>query len=1012
MRSIEEIEAFLVLALSNDGTRLLSRGEARSLMRSAGVLPQGAPSFGGAIDVDLSEYGFALLDAALELRTLDASHAQLMPTLLRVGRTFEAIVKNGDPQSPARGFFRLLAAASYHLAGYAAMAFAVLKAIPADLLNLNQGEKALLQLILRDLKGMVASCRIWLSAPARRDDSIATQLATGDADLDEALAVIALDGLFRGLANFEFALRTGEQEYVSQASLLMDAARDLAGNVGLSTIWWVIRLARAFLDDLWSQSLHENIPRGPSDDGRWPAYKRMRRVYIASLFTLDIANVELWPSQIAAATRAVDPEDDLVVSLPTSAGKTRIAELATLECLSREKRVLLVTPLRALSAQTERVFRSRFAPLGFVVSSLYGKAGIAHGEDYALTKANIVVSTPEKIDFALRSDPHIIDDVGLVVLDEGHMIGKGEREVRFEALVQRLLRRGDADNRRIVCLSALLPSDHELDHMTSWIRADVPGEPIRSDWRPTLQRYGTIEWYRNSATLRYSLDNDGPFVPQFLQQVAARGRQRKPLPRGLQDATLMSAWRFAERGKKVLIFLTQANWVEAYAKALVDLVGRGYLGPLLHDHSRIARAEAIGREWLGEDHASVACLRAGVAVHNGRLPSPFLREVEQLLSSGDISVTISSPTLAQGLDLSAAVLLIPSLHRSGELIDGEELSNIAGRAGRAFVDTEGLVLHVIVDDHQRKKARWRKLVRRISVRKLRSGFAELLDQIIRRLSIEGLPLTADAFEYLASAREAWLGEAEEGDRLDRQERTSYLVAQLDGLILSLVEALDAGSDELPRLLDEALAGSLWARQLDAEDRQRHLLLLRARAGLIWSSTTPVQRVGHFAMGVGLDSGLALDHMSEILEITLDRADLAAFNGDLEGLCDAIVSLGDALLLVEPFIPNVQVEEDWGGILRRWLAGESMAGMVDQCVEFIEEALVYRLVWAMECLRVRRLARADRHPKSRWLVWRWRVWRPGCRTTGWRCWCGPACRREGRLNWLWRSRVLRLTISGA
>jgi hypothetical protein len=51
----------------------------------------------------------------------------------------------------------------------------------------------------------------------------------------------------------------------------------------------------------------------------------------------------------------------------------------------------------------------------------------------ALRSSEIVVATPEKLDFALRSDPSVLDDVGLVLLDEGHMIGASEREVRYES---------------------------------------------------------------------------------------------------------------------------------------------------------------------------------------------------------------------------------------------------------------------------------------------------------------------------------------------------------------------------------------------------------------------------------------------------------------------------------------------------------------------------------------------------------------------------------------------------
>ena len=96
------------------------------------------------------------------------------------------------------------------------------------------------------------------------------------------------------------------------------------------------------------------------------------------------------------------------------------------------------------------------------------------------------------------------------------MIGPSEREIRYETLVQRLLRRADAGERRIVCLSAILPSGDELDDLTAWIRSDEPGEPVRSDWRPTRQRFGALIWRGEDALLRLDLDDNGPFLDQFV----------------------------------------------------------------------------------------------------------------------------------------------------------------------------------------------------------------------------------------------------------------------------------------------------------------------------------------------------------------------------------------------------------------------------------------------------------------------------------------------------------------
>jgi hypothetical protein len=243
--------------------------------------------------------------------------------------------------------------------------------------------------------------------------------------------------------------------------------------------------------------------------------------------------------------------------------------------LATGKRVLIVTPLRALSAQTERSFRKTFSPLGFNVSSLYGASGLSSGDEDALRTREIVIATPEKLDFALRNDPTLIDDVGLIVLDEGHMIGPSEREIRYEALVQRLLRRYDAADRRIVCLSAVLPGGDELNDLTAWIRADQPGEPVRSDWRPTRQRFGTLRWQAGAARLTLDLANGGPFLDGFVTQKAARGQEKNPYPRKASHLALFAAWEFASQGKRTLIFSTQANWVEGYGKIVVDLCKRG-----------------------------------------------------------------------------------------------------------------------------------------------------------------------------------------------------------------------------------------------------------------------------------------------------------------------------------------------------------------------------------------------------------------------------------------------------
>ena len=957
METIEELQQFLH-DMTADGVRrqLLDRGTAWSLIRHDGELPADAPPLGTAIETDLAEYGFSVLRAALALRERAGSTEWSRKGFEKAARAFESLVQNGSPRDLERGFHLVIAGAAYHLAGYSAIAYSLLSQRSEDANN-NAAERALIFLILRDLNALRRLTRTWLLDETHSDEAIASILDDDEATPEDAFSIILNSTVCRALAYFDFALQTGEAALVQSAKDLLTRGLQLARDAAAVSLWWIIRLSLNLIDDLWQHSLHERLPLSPPQGGE-ATYAALRQAFLTALYGRKISEIELWPSQLEAAQRSTDIGDDLVVALPTSAGKTRIAELAALMTLTTDRRVLIVTPLRALSAQTERSFRKTFSPLGFTVSSLYGTSGVSAGDQDALRSRNIVIATPEKLDFALRNDPHLIDDVGLIILDEGHMIGPTEREIRYEMLVQRLLRRDDAKTRRIVCLSAILPDGEQLDDLTAWIRSDTAGSAVKSQWRPTRQRFGALVWQGKSAKLFFDANREEPFLTRFVEQVPPRGSQKTSLPKETKDLTIFAAWKFAEQGKRALVFCTQANWVEGYGETALDLVKRGYLPPLLDNPDAIARALEVGREWLGDDHCAVKALGIGLAIHHGGLPNPFLRELELLLSEGIIKVTVASPTLSQGLNLNAAVMLVPSLHRSGKLISGEEFANVAGRAGRAFVDVEGLVIHVMHAGDEWRREPWRKLVASARSRTLKSGLIQIVAEILSRLASRGELNCADALEYLANSRDPWNADAPAGE--EGKEPLSQLVEKLDATVFGLIEALDAERADLPRLLDEALRGSLWARQIAREGEKvqvLHKAILQARADVIWRSTTSASRRGYFAMGVGLEAGLAMDAMADELGPLIDQADHAATSGDEESLGNTLVALARRLLVIRPFAPEKKnaLPSNWETLLRAWVTGVDVNTIGPGNMGIVEEAFTYRLVWALEALRARRVS---------------------------------------------------------
>ena len=179
-------------------------------------------------------------------------------------------------------------------------------------------------------------------------------------------------------------------------------------------------------------------------------------------------------------------------------------------------------------------------------------------------------------------------------------------------------------------------------------------------------------------------------------------------------------------------------------------------------------------------------------------------------------------------------------------------------------------------------------------------------------------------------------------------------------MFGLIEALDADRADLPKLLDESLEGSLWARQIAREDEgvaPLHKRVFEARAALIWKTTTAKVRRGHFAMGVGLEAGLTIDAIAEELAKLIDRADEAALSGDTDALVDALGGLGERLLFTRPFIPDKAnaLPVNWKAILRSWVSGEEVSKIGPQNMRAVEEAFTYRLVWALEAVRTLRMS---------------------------------------------------------
>ena len=471
--------------------------------------------------------------------------------------------------------------------------------------------------------------------------------------------------------------------------------------------------------------------------------------------------------------------------------------------------------------------------------------------------------------------------------------------------------------------------------------------------------------------MEFSVDEERPFVPRYITEIVPPvGRRKKPFPSDQKELCLATAWRLVEDGQTVLIFCPLRKSVEPFANAIVDLHARGALSSLLDvEPGVIDKALAIGTEWFTPKHSLLTCLKLGVAVHHGALPTPYRREVERLLRRGILKVTISSPTLAQGLNLTASALIFHSLHRNRELIKVSEFRNVIGRAGRAFIDLEGHVLYPMYDRIKRRRDDWKKLIEDTGGKEMESGLLLLVRYLLARMLKKHKPKDkATLIEYVANTA-YWEfpelpDESEEQKQIEERRWHTYM-ATLDTAILGLIGDEDIPDDKIEELLDAVLRSSLWARRLEKQKITAQTILrvgLIERSRYIWSNTTTTQRRAYFLAGVGLSTGLRLDNEAEHLNNLLVVINAYLINGDEEKATSAMMEFAEIIFQISPFTPN-KMPDNWKSLFTGWLKGEVIAEVVDSdnpdTLKFIEDALIYKLPWGMEAVRVRGLAQNDR-----------------------------------------------------
>ncbi|MFA5772281.1 MAG: DEAD/DEAH box helicase [Thermoplasmata archaeon] len=373
---------------------------------------------------------------------------------------------------------------------------------------------------------------------------------------------------------------------------------------------------------------------------------------------------ELYPPQAEALPHALNKEN-LVMAIPTAAGKTLVAYVAMLNSILREGgKALYIVPLRALANEKLEELKE-FEKLGIRVKMSIGDLD---SSDQHLEKYDIIVATSEKADSLLRHRTSWLSKITVLVADEIHMINDPERGPTLEVILSRFKQLNP--NVQIIALSATIKNGKEL---ADWLNATY----ITSDWRPVPLKKGVYldDKIYFSDNSKLEINQKGDAIPSLVLDSIGSGGQ-------------------------TLIFVNTRRSAESLSEALAPIVRNKLDKKNLRELEKIAKDIIdIQTEPTTIGNRLSKCVACGVAFHNASLTNELRNTVEKNFKNGKIKCITATPTLAAGINMPARRVIIRDLYRFdtnfGRIpLPILEVHQMMGRAGRPKYDKYGEALAI------------------------------------------------------------------------------------------------------------------------------------------------------------------------------------------------------------------------------------------------------------------------------------------------------------------------------
>lgn len=381
---------------------------------------------------------------------------------------------------------------------------------------------------------------------------------------------------------------------------------------------------------------------------------------------------------------------NLVYSAPTSAGKTLVAELLILKrVLETQKKALFILPFVSVAKEKKYYLQNLFQEVGIKVDGYMGSTSpTGH-----FSSLDIAVCTIERANGLINRliEEDKMDLLGMVVVDELHMLGDCHRGYLLELLLTKICyltqksasRQADlasplSNAVQVVGMSATLPN---LELVASWLNAEL----YHTDFRPVP----LLESIKIGNSI---YDSSMKLIREFQPMLQVKEDE---------DHVVSLCYETVCDNHSVLLFCPSKKWCEK----LADIIAREFyrlhhsaegLGkqseftpPILEPKSLLEVVDQLKRSPSGLDSVLQKTVPWGVAFHHAGLTFEERDIIEGAFRQGLIRVLAATSTLSSGVNLPARRVIIRTPVFSGHPLNILTYKQMVGRAGRKGVDTMG-----------------------------------------------------------------------------------------------------------------------------------------------------------------------------------------------------------------------------------------------------------------------------------------------------------------------------------